>query len=62
MSNLSAEERKMKFKKLSDDLNIKLIKENRNSISMWKIILVMEKILIKSPSILVWKQTNSFLF
>ena len=62
MSNLSAEERKMKFKKLSDDLNIKLIKENRNSLSMWKIILVMEKILIKSPSILVWKQTNSFLF
>lgn len=62
MSNLSAEERKMKFKKLSDDLNIKLIKENRNSFSMWKIILVMEKILIKSPSILVWKQTNSFLF
>lgn len=55
MSNLSAEERKMKFKKLSDDLNIKLIKENRNSFSMWKIILVMEKILIKSPSILVWK-------
>lgn len=34
MSNLSAEERKMKFKKLSDDLNIKLIKENRNSFSM----------------------------
>ena len=32
MSNLSAEERKMKFKKLSDDLNIKLIKENRNFI------------------------------
>lgn len=62
MSNLSAEERKMKFKKLSDDLNIKFIKENRNSFSMWKIILVMEKILIKSPSILVWKQTNSFLF
>ena len=62
MSNLSAEERKMKFKKLSDDLNIKLIKENRNSFSMLKIILVMEKILIKSPSILVWKQTNSFLF
>lgn len=62
MSNLSAEERKMKFKKLSDDLNIKLIKENRNSFSMWKIILVMEKILIKSLSILVWKQTNSFLF
>ena len=62
MSNLSAEERKMKFKKLSDDLNIKLIKENRNSFSMWKIILVMEIILIKSPSILVWKQTNSFLF
>ena len=62
MSNLSAEETKMKFKKLSDDLNIKFIKENRNSFSMWKIILVMEKILIKSPSILVWKQTNSFLF
>lgn len=49
MSNLSAEERKMKFKKLSDDLNIKLIKENRNSFSMWKIILVMEKILNKKP-------------
>ena len=30
MSNLSTKERKAKFSKLSNDLNIKLIKGNRN--------------------------------
>ena len=32
MSNLSIKERKVKFNKLSNDLNIKLIKEDRNFI------------------------------
>lgn len=49
MSNLSAEERKMKFKKLSDDLNIKLIKENRNFILYVKDYISNGKNLNKKP-------------
>ena len=49
MSNLSAEERKMKFKKLSDDLNIKLIKKNRNFILYVKDYISNEKNLNKNP-------------
>lgn len=49
MSNLSAEERKMKFKKLSGDLNIKLIKENRNFILYVKDYISNGKNLNKKP-------------
>lgn len=49
MSNLSAEERKMKFKKLSDDLNIKLIKKNRNFILYVKDYISNGKNLNKKP-------------
>ena len=49
MSNLSAEERKMKFKKLSDDLNIELIKENRNFILYVKDYISNGKNLNKKP-------------
>lgn len=49
MSNLSAEERKMKFKKLSDDLNIKLIKENWNFILYVKDYISNGKNLNKKP-------------
>ena len=43
MPSLSTKERKVNFNNLSNDLNIKLIKENGNF--TWKVILIMGKIL-----------------
>ena len=47
MSNLSIKEKKMKFNKLSNDLNIKLIKGTKNSILYMKDHITMEKVLEK---------------
>ena len=46
MSNLSIKEKKMKFNKLSNDLNIKLIKGTKNSILCMKDHITMEKVLL----------------
>ena len=49
MSNLSIKERKVKFNKLSNDLNIKLIKEDRNFILNIKNCINNGKALNKKP-------------
>ena len=49
MSNLSIKERKVKFNKLSNDLNIKLIKEDRNFILNIKKYINNGKALNKKP-------------
>ena len=58
MSNLSIKERKVKFNKLSNDLNIKLIKEDRNFILNIKKYINNGKLLIKSLLIYVLKTSK----
>ena len=45
MSNLSIKQRKIKFNKLSNSLNIKLIKGNKKIFSIWWTILIKVKTL-----------------